>query len=91
MRMSRERVFHLADEITKQLGATPAVAFKAPDDVRIEIIRALSEETRLEETVDTEVRRILGSYSRPLPEGSREWEILYQKTREEVLRRRFRL
>jgi len=26
-----------------------------------------------------------------MPEGSREWEVLYQKTREEVYRRRFRL
>lgn len=91
MRMSRERVFHLAEEITKQLGATPAVAFKAPDDVRIEIIRALTDETKLEETIDTEVRRILGTYSRPLPERSREWEVLYEKTRDEVLKRRFRL
>jgi len=26
-----------------------------------------------------------------MPEGSREWDVLYDKTREEVLRRRFRL
>jgi len=26
-----------------------------------------------------------------MPEGSREWEVLYQKTREEVFRKRFRL
>ena len=91
MRMSRERVFHLAEEITKQLGATQGVHFKVPDDVRIEVIRALSEESKLEESIDGEVRRILASYSRPLPEGSREWEVLYQKTREEVFRRRFRL
>jgi hypothetical protein len=91
MRMSRERIFHLADLIVKELGSTAGIVMKAPDDVRVEVIRALSEETRLEESIDTEVRRILTSYSRPLPEGSREWEILYQKTREEVFRRRFRL
>jgi hypothetical protein len=45
----------------------------------------------VEETIDAEVRKILGSYARPAPEGSPEWEILYQKTREEVYRRRFRL
>ena len=38
-----------------------------------------------------EVRKILSSYARPAPEGSPEWEILYQKTRQEVFRRRFRL
>jgi hypothetical protein len=37
------------------------------------------------------VRKTLASYARPMPEGSREWEVLYQKTREEVFRKRFRL
>jgi hypothetical protein len=91
MRMSRERIFHLAELIVKELGATTAVAVKAPDDVRSEVIRALSEEAKLEESIDGEVRRILSTYSRPAPEGSGEWELLYRKTREEVYRRRFRL
>jgi hypothetical protein len=91
MRMSRERIFHLADLLMKELAATDGVSVKAPDDVRPEIIRVLSEESKLEESIDGEVRRILGSYARPLPEGSRDWEVMYQKTREEVFRRRFRL
>ena len=91
MRMSRERLFYLADVILKQLGSTEGVSFKAPDEVRTEILRALTEEAKLAESIDGEVRKILGSYSRPMPEGSREWEVLYDKTREEVYRRRFRL
>jgi hypothetical protein len=80
MRMSRERIFHLADLIVKELGTTPGVQVRAPDEVRPEVVRGL-----------TEVRRTLSSYSRPVPEGSREWEIMYQKTREEVFRKRLRL
>ena len=91
MRMSRERIFHLADLIVKELGTTGGVAFKAPDEVRPEVIRALTEESKLEESIDSEVRKTLSTYARPAPEGSREWEILYQKTREEVYKRRFRL
>jgi len=91
MRMSRERIFHLADLIVKELGAAPGVHIKAPDDLRPEVVRALSEEAKLEESIDGEVRKILASYSRPMPEGSREWEVLYAKTREEVFRKRFRL
>jgi len=91
MRMSRERIFHLADLITKELVATAGVQVKAPDDLRPELIRVLSEESRLEDSIDAEVRKTLASYSRPLPEGSREWDVLYAKTREEVYRRRFRL
>ena len=91
MRMSRERIFHLADLILKELTATPGVSLKVPDDARPEIIRALTDESKLEDSIDTEVRKTLASYSRPMPEGSREWEVLYTKTREEVYRKRFRL
>jgi hypothetical protein len=91
MRMSRERLFHLADLIVKELGAVPGVHVKAPGDLRTEVMRALSEEAKLADSIDGEVRKILASYARPAPEGSREWEILYQKTREEVFRKRFRL
>jgi hypothetical protein len=91
IRMSRERIFYLTDLIVKELGAVPGVNVKAPEDLRTEVMRALSEEAKLAESIDGEVRKILASYSRPLPEGSREWEILYQKTREEVFKKRFRL
>ena len=91
MRMSRERIFHLADLILKELTSVPGVQVKAPDDLRVEVVRSLTEEAKLEESVDTEVRRTLASYSRPVPEGSHEWEVMYQKTREEVFKRRLRL
>jgi hypothetical protein len=78
--------------MTEELLATDGVVAQKPaDDIRTEIIRVLSDEVRVEETIDAEVRKILSSYARPAPEGSPEWEILYRKTREEVFRRRFRL
>ena len=91
MRMSRERIFYLADLIMKELVAVPGVRVRAPDDVRPEVVRGLTEEAKLEESVDAEVRRTLSSYARPAPEGSHEWEVMYQKTRAEVLKRRLRL
>ena len=96
-RMSRERLFALADRIVADLSATEAVVIRATDEeksrgqLRTEVFRVLEDENKLEETIDQEVRRTLGSYSRAVPEGSAEWEILYQKTRDEVLKRRFRL
>ncbi len=91
MRMSRERIFYLADRILAELQATEGVALKAGDDLRGEVVRTLTDETKFEESIEQEVRRVLSSYSRPIPEGSPEWEVLYQKTREEVFRKRFRL
>ena len=97
MRMSRERLFGLAERIVGDLAATEGVVIRQIADekvrthLRTEIFRVLEEEGRLEETVDQEVRKTLGSYSRPAPEGSAEWEILYNKTRAEVFKRRLRL
>jgi len=97
MRMSRERLFGLAERIVGDLAATEGVVIKqiADDKVRThlrtEVFRVLEDEGRLEETVDQEVRKTLASYSRPAPEGSAEWEVLYNKTRAEVFKRRLRL
>ena len=97
MRMSRERLFGLAELIVTDLAAVEGVVIRqiADDKVRThlrtEIFRVLEDEGRLEDTVDQEVRKTLGSYSRPAPEGSAEWEVLYNKTRDEVYRRRLRL
>jgi hypothetical protein len=97
MRMSRERLFGLAERIVSDLAATEGVVIRQIADekvrthLRTEIFRVLEDEGRLEETVDQEVRKTLGSYSRPAPEGSAEWEVLYNKTRDEVFKRRLRL
>ena len=53
-RMSRERIFHLADLIVKGLGTVSGVVVKAPDDVRPESVRVLSEEARLDDSIDGE-------------------------------------
>ena len=96
-RMSRERLFALADRIVADLTASEGVVIRAADEeksrgqLRTEVFRVLEDETKLEETIDQEVRRTLSSYARSAPEGSAEWEILYRKTRDEVLKRRFRL
>ena len=97
MRMSRERLFALADRVVAELSATEGVVIKALVDertrgqLRTEVFRVLEDESKLEESIDQEVRRTLSTYARPAPEGSAEWEALYQKTRDEVFRRRFRL
>ncbi len=95
--MSRERLFALADRIVADLTSSEGVVIRATDEekargqLRTEVFRVLEDEAKLEESIDQEVRRTLSTYSRPAPEGSAEWEILYRKTREEVLKRRFRL
>lgn len=92
MKMSRERIFHLADKILAELQAADGVAtLKEGEDLRMEIVRSLTDEAKFEESIEQEVRRIISTYARPPVQGSKEWEILCQKTREEVYKKRFRV
>lgn len=53
-----------------------------------EIKKVIAEHMKVEAELDQHVRRRLASYSRPLPEGSQEWDVLYRKTYEEESRKR---
>ncbi len=54
-----------------------------------EIKRVLVDSMNVEEQIHRLVRSRLQSYSRRIPEGSSEWDVLYEKTyREELSKRR---
>lgn len=89
MSLSREKINHLSQVIVRGLEAMPGVTFEAPSNtVRLEIVRSLQEALKLEETIETAVRRTLNSYSRNIVEGSREWDVMYQKLYEEEFDKR---
>jgi hypothetical protein len=89
MNLSREKINHLSQVLTQGLADLPGVTFHEPfNTVRLEIVRSINEAMRLEEAVDTAVRRTLHSYTRKIVEGSREWDVMYQKLYEEELARR---
>jgi len=89
MVLSEEKVTHLSHLILNHLK-NPANARLKTDEVAVlrEIKRILAAELKVEEEVEAAVRRRLASYSRPLAEGSPEWETLYRKTFEEEMRKR---
>lgn len=89
MSLSREKINHLSQIIVRGLEAMPGVTLEAPSNtVRLEIVRSFQEALRLEETIETTVRRILNSYSRNIMEGSREWDVMYQKLYDEEFDKR---
>jgi len=89
MLLSEEKVSHLSHLILNHLK-NPAKASLKVEDVMVlrEIKRVLTTELKVEEEVDTVVRRRLASYSKPLAEGSAEWETLYRKAFQEEMRKR---
>src|SRR3989304_5879167 len=48
------------------------------------VVPTLTDEAKLEESIDQEVPRTLSSSSRPGPKGCPQWEVLHNKTRDEV-------
>ena len=80
MSLSREKINHLSQLVVQELDQLPGVTlYEPPNEVRLEIVRAMNDALKLEETIESVVRQKLNSYSRPIPEGSREWDVMYQK------------
>ena len=89
MSLSREKVNHLSQILVRELQRLPGVTLQAPTNtIRLDIVRAFNEAFKLEAAIDTAVRRTLTSYSRQIVEGSREWDVMYQKLYEEELAKR---
>jgi len=80
MRLSDDKVSHLTHVVLKGLLDKKAVALLAEESaIRREIKRIIVKELKLAESIDESIRKKLQSYSKKIPEGTPEWEVLYQK------------
>lgn len=87
--LSDEKQTHLAHVILKFFEETKEAKLKGDATAALrEIKRVLTEHMKLEDQLDRLVRSKLRSYSRAIPEGSQEWNVMYQKTYTEELRKR---
>lgn len=89
MSLSREKINHLSQVLVQKMERMPEVTlYEPPNNVRLEVVQALNEALKLEEKIEDVVRQKLNSYSRPIPEGSREWDVMYQKFYDEEFDKR---
>mgnify|MGYP005848196455 CR=1 FL=1 len=79
MRLRDEKISHIANLITNKIKGEGLVEFIDEVAARREIKQAITDYLRLEDMVDAKVRGRIASYSRKIPEGSGEWEVLYKK------------
>ncbi len=92
MRLSEDRISHVSHLVLDMLMQDRHVDAIQPEErILREIKRTITDELKFDDEADTVVRTMIQSLSRKVPEGSREWEVLYQKYREEELRRRRKL
>jgi hypothetical protein len=89
MRIGREKINHLSKLLVESLEGDEGATFLRPsNDVRLHMVRVMTDELRIDEGIDEEVVRTIKSYKRKIPAGSPEWEVLYRKHYEEEMVRR---
>lgn len=80
MKLSDDKISHLTHVVLKGLIEKKAITLLAEESVvRREIKRVLVKELKLAESIDEAIRKKLMSYSKKIPEGTSEWEVLYYK------------
>ncbi len=85
MRLSEERISHVAHLVSEGIWKDDLVDFT--DDVRAlkEIKGVIKNFLSREDSADATARAKILSLSRDVPEGSREWDVLYRQYLEEEL------
>ncbi len=92
MILSEERISYLSHLILKGMKTVSGVRLLQEEERVVgEIQHIMISELKLDEQIDRMARERLASYSRKIPEGSPEWDILYKKFFDEELKRRRRL
>ena len=92
MILSEERISHLSHLILKGMKTVSGIRLLQEEERVVgEIQHIMISELKLDEQIDRMARERLASYSRKIPEGSPEWDILYKKFFDEELKRRRRL
>ncbi len=86
-RLSENRISHLAHLVLDGLRKAKLGEFPNEGRSLAETKLALRDFFQRDDHIDEIVRRKIASLSRPVPSGSREWDILYRKYFEEEARK----
>ncbi|HKW98658.1 MAG TPA: DUF507 family protein [Bryobacteraceae bacterium] len=80
MKLSRDKVTDMSHKIVTALRKSHELRIKQdPNEVRLEILRAMTELLAAEEKVDRMAREKIRSQKREIPEGSEEWDLLHKR------------
>lgn len=89
MRLSREKINQLANCIMSDFDKRDEVDYIAePNNVRIQIVKIITDVSAIDDEVDNIVRKKLNSLSKKILEGSNEWDVVYKKYYEEEMTRK---
>lgn len=88
MKLSRDKISDMSHKIVAALRKSRELRVKKDaNDVRLEIVRAITELLTAEEKVDRLSRDKVRSQKRDIPEGSEEWDLLQKRYYAEELKK----
>jgi len=88
MKLSRDKITDMSHKIIVALRKAHELRVKLdPNEVRLEIVRGMTEILTAEEKVDRLARQKIRSQKREIPEGSEEWDLLHRRYYAEELKK----
>jgi hypothetical protein len=88
MKLSRDKIIDMSHKVVSALRKARQVRLKKPlNEVRLEIVRQITEILQTEEKVDRAARDKIRSQKREIPEGSEEWDLLMRRYYAEELKK----
>jgi hypothetical protein len=88
MKLSRDKINDISHKIVSGLRKNRAVRIRKVDnEVRLQIVAAITEILSLEDKVDKAARTKIRSQKRDIPEGTEEWDLLHRRYYAEELKK----
>jgi len=88
MKLSRDKVIDISHKVVSALRKARQVRLrKPPNEVRLALVRDMTEILQIEEKVDRGARDKIRSQKRDIPEGSEEWDLLLRRYYAEELKK----
>ena len=88
MKLSRDKINDISHKLVASFRKAREFRLKKdPNDVRLEIVRSMTELLSVEEKVDRAARTKIRSQKKEIPEGSEEWDLLHRRYYAEELKK----
>jgi len=88
MKLSRDKINDISHKlVTSFRKAREFRVKKDPNDVRLEIVRLMTELLAIEEKIDRAARTKIRSQKKDIPEGTEEWDLLHRRYYSEELKK----
>jgi len=88
MKLSRDKINDISHKVVTAIRKSREFRLKRdPNDVRLELVKTMTELLQTEEKVDRAARTKIRTQKREIPEGTEEWDLLHKRYYAEELKK----